>query len=70
MTGSWLRKCGWLETVAMQCVAAPFAGWVSWIMFFLIKRTWVEDHALREKFWGNWEEWAERVPYRLVPGLF
>ena len=68
--GSWIRECGWLETVAMQCVAALFAGWASWIMFFQIKRTRVEDDALRDKFQGDWEDWAERVPYRLVPGLF
>lgn len=68
--GSWISECGWLETVAMQCVAALFAGWASWIMFFQIKRTRVEDDALRDKFRGDWEDWAERVPYRLVPGLF
>jgi len=35
-----------------------------------IKRTVVEDGMLKKQFGNEWDEWAERVKYRVVPGVF
>jgi protein-S-isoprenylcysteine O-methyltransferase Ste14 len=29
-----------------------------------------EDRMMKEHFGREWEEWARRVPYKLVPGLY
>lgn len=30
----------------------------------------VEDALLRERFGAEWDEWAKRVPYRLIPYIY
>ena len=29
-----------------------------------------EDKMTKKEFGGQWDEWAEDVPYKLVPGIF
>lgn len=42
------------------------------IMFFspIFKRCIVEDQVLKMHFKEQWEEWAEKTPYRLIPYIF
>jgi protein-S-isoprenylcysteine O-methyltransferase Ste14 len=47
-----------------------FAACMLVILVALFKRAWVEDAALKEKFRSEWEEWARRVPYAFIPGIF
>jgi len=35
-----------------------------------IKRTIVEDAMLKKEFGKEWDEWAGRVKYRMIPGVF
>ncbi len=29
-----------------------------------------EDDMLRKEFGRSWEQWVERVPYRIIPGIY
>ncbi|KAF8074177.1 hypothetical protein FPV67DRAFT_791555 [Lyophyllum atratum] len=69
-SGSWLKECGLLETIPgrlMLCVWSTIAAAVVASLLLRVPR---EDQILRMKFGEEWEMWAERVPYRLVPGIY
>lgn len=36
----------------------------------LSERIPLEDAMLRREFGSQWDEWAQRVPYRLLPGIY
>ncbi|KAI0685344.1 hypothetical protein BC835DRAFT_1290385, partial [Cytidiella melzeri] len=38
--------------------------------YILVKRCIAEDAVLRGHFSEEWDSWEERVPYRLVPGVW
>lgn len=69
--GSWFGECG-LWGISL--------GWrisgVFWILLYLatavmlISRTWKEDQVLRGEFKAQWDEWARKTPYRLIPFVF
>ncbi|KZT26891.1 hypothetical protein NEOLEDRAFT_178227 [Neolentinus lepideus HHB14362 ss-1] len=68
--GSWLRECGVLETfVGKTLVGAAVSSWVA-LVVFSVYRTGLEDRTLREEFQESWDEWARRVPYKLIPFVF
>ena len=69
-SGSWLRESGWLATpVGRTWLWAQHAANV-YAVASLLFRTRVEDEALREEFGEEWVRWAEKVPYRILPGLY
>ena len=68
--GSWLRESGILRTA----LGKGLVGFYTFIMLFgtsaFIRRTEVEDEALREKFPVEWDAWAAQVPCKLLPEFF
>jgi len=69
--GSWIYECIGFPTslfsnpVVVLCwIASGIVG-----TRVLYSRVVKEDRMLREKFGKEWDEWAARVPYRLIPGL-
>lgn len=68
--GTWLRESGVLDTVMGKIVVGL---WVAIILMSgtgLVMRTKLEDAFLRENFGKDWDEWAQRVRYRLIPGFY
>ncbi|KAH9924401.1 uncharacterized protein B0H18DRAFT_1119938 [Fomitopsis serialis] len=68
--GSWLRESGLLET---QWGRMAFAFCTLYILYGtvgLTVRAPTEDEMLRREFGEEWEAYARRVPYRLVPYVF
>ncbi|KAK2466645.1 hypothetical protein APHAL10511_000903 [Amanita phalloides] len=67
--GSWVRESGLMANLLGNVVVYGFAAYT--VMFFvgLMKRTKEEDRELRSRFGKEWEDWAARVPYSLVPGI-
>ncbi|KAJ8693286.1 hypothetical protein PTI98_010522 [Pleurotus ostreatus] len=67
--GHWLRACGSSSTVGM-------AVSVLWGLNFAIcfyglgTRMGAEDEGLRRRFGKEWDEFAQRVPFRLIPGIY
>jgi protein-S-isoprenylcysteine O-methyltransferase Ste14 len=67
--GSWLRESGLLSTplgLALVGICAPL---IAVDAVAMIRRTFVEDEMLRKQFPGEWDRWAQKVPYRLIPGV-
>ncbi|KAH7913607.1 hypothetical protein BJ138DRAFT_1099298 [Hygrophoropsis aurantiaca] len=68
--GSFMRSCGWIETVIGKVL---FAFWVLQYMaacYTFFARTTAEDKMLRERFGEEWERYAEKVQYKLLPGVY
>ncbi|EIW78834.1 hypothetical protein CONPUDRAFT_166731 [Coniophora puteana RWD-64-598 SS2] len=69
--GSWARSCEWLHLPAGGKVLAGAWALSSAYIFVVIKsRMNAEDTFLREYFGEEWEAYARRVPYQLVPPIF
>ncbi|KAG2131630.1 hypothetical protein DEU56DRAFT_953587, partial [Suillus clintonianus] len=68
--GSWLRQSGILQVPLVNVLLAIgfFAFTVCvWMAF---SRPQVEDKMLHRALGKDWEKWAERVKYRLLPGVY
>ncbi|KAG1855322.1 hypothetical protein DFJ58DRAFT_880803, partial [Suillus subalutaceus] len=68
--GSWMRQSGILQVPNMKVLAA--------IVFFMfttgiltsINRSSVEDKMLQRALGEDWQSWAKKVKYRLLPGVY
>lgn len=68
--GGWARESGFLSTVPGIGLLATFVGQTLFTLMGLMKRMREEDGLLRKEFGAEWDEWAKRVPYLLLPGLY
>ncbi|KAG8212877.1 hypothetical protein J3R82DRAFT_11209 [Butyriboletus roseoflavus] len=67
---SWVRASGvlgvrWIRVVAAGWCLLKVAGFVT-----LFRRSTEEDQFLSERFGKEWEHWARRVKYKLVPFIY
>ncbi|KAH9933158.1 uncharacterized protein BXZ73DRAFT_46563 [Epithele typhae] len=67
--GSWLAESGIMHTLVGQLLVAMWAAEVAWIPVVMIMRVDTEDEILRKEFKDEWTAWAQRTPYKLVPGV-
>ncbi|THH27640.1 hypothetical protein EUX98_g6541 [Antrodiella citrinella] len=67
--GSWMRevvmRTRWGKGVGVGWVCA-----VSAVSYMLVARIPKEDTVLRREFGAEWEKWAERTRFRLIPGIY
>ncbi|KJA27837.1 hypothetical protein HYPSUDRAFT_34996 [Hypholoma sublateritium FD-334 SS-4] len=68
--GSWARECGVLRSTVGRAAAGTYVVLTTAILGGLISRMALEDAALRRVFGAEWEVYAERVPYKLVPWIY
>ena len=62
--GSWLYEyLGVVPTVALG------TGLSAIVAAIFEERIRTEDVMLKKSFGEQWEEWAKRVPYRIIPGV-
>jgi protein-S-isoprenylcysteine O-methyltransferase Ste14 len=67
--GSWFVESGISNTMMGRVIGYAVVG-IAIIFTFLVKTRWErEDRVLKEVFGKQWDEWAKRVPYALVPGV-
>ena len=59
-----------LKIVVMKVFLGLFCGLVAAIMFGLLRRMSKEDDALYLMAGKEWEDWAERVPFKLFPSIY
>ena len=62
-TGLWASAGG-------RAVAGVVVGYLSWVTVQLLKRAVTEDEILRGEFGAQWDEWARKTPYRLIPFVY
>ncbi|KZV77163.1 ICMT-domain-containing protein [Peniophora sp. CONT] len=59
-----------LPTVAGKMYAAMWCGIETFVLWSILARAPLEDRLLRSQFGEKWEEYAARVRWRVVPGIF
>ncbi|KAG2055277.1 hypothetical protein BDR06DRAFT_934323 [Suillus hirtellus] len=69
--GSWTRQSGILQVLFIKVFAITF------LVFTTILHTWIpfnrpaaEDQMLQRAFGEEWENWAQKVRYQLIPGVY
>ncbi|OBZ68767.1 putative protein-S-isoprenylcysteine O-methyltransferase [Grifola frondosa] len=67
-SGSWIAECGLMSTW-IGIVAFSWAIYFVYVTVLLVARVPTEDSILQKEFGVQWDEWAKRTPYRLVPGI-
>ncbi|GJE93818.1 isoprenylcysteine carboxylmethyltransferase family protein [Phanerochaete sordida] len=68
--GGWYRECvGW-DTLLGKVFTAAWATWTLSIPAMLFMRVDKEDAVMRREFGAEWEAYAKRTPYRLIPFVY
>ncbi|KAF8181629.1 hypothetical protein BJ912DRAFT_854564, partial [Pholiota molesta] len=71
MAGSSVRASGLWSTVVGKLAVLSFAGVViSGTLYRTLSRMAAEDQALQKRFGTQWDEWASRVSYMVVPYVY
>ncbi|KAI0639928.1 hypothetical protein C8Q77DRAFT_1152855 [Trametes polyzona] len=69
--GSYFAESGLGRSVFGKAVAGAMAGYLVFMHANLIAtRVDKEDQVLREQFGEEWEEWARKTPYKLIPYVY
>ena len=68
--GAWAREAGWLDTPAGMVVAGAYIGLQVYTALGMLLRCSKEDALMRKQFGAQWDEWAGRVRYRLIPFVY
>ena len=65
-----MRESGILETTVMKTIIGITCAFVAVIIVGLLRRMSKEDEALYQLARKEWEDWVEKVPYKLVPLIY
>jgi protein-S-isoprenylcysteine O-methyltransferase Ste14 len=70
--GSWLRQSGlYMNTIVWVAAFLPAIMVIGGsIILGIMVRPQIEDELLKKEFGKKWDEWAKRVPYRIIPGVY
>lgn len=68
--GSLLRESGILDTKVGSVLMGGSALHTVALGFLFIGRSFSEDTVMREQFGEQWDCWAEKVRYRIIPYVF
>ncbi|KAG2100869.1 hypothetical protein BD769DRAFT_1367888 [Suillus cothurnatus] len=68
--GSWMRQSGILQVPYVKVLAAIVFFMLTTGVFMAIYRSVVEDKMLQRALGEDWENWAKKVKYRLLPGVY
>ncbi|KAG1869376.1 hypothetical protein DFJ58DRAFT_653486 [Suillus subalutaceus] len=68
--GSWMRESGVLQVPVVKVVAGSCFFLLTVFVGTVIHRPAVEDKMLQRVMGDEWMNWAKRVKYRLIPGIY
>ncbi|KAJ7775698.1 hypothetical protein DFH07DRAFT_912221 [Mycena maculata] len=68
--GSWLVECVAKGSTAGTVFCGAYAGVMSLVVSGLLSRISKEDAGLKREFGAEWDLYAARVPYVLIPGMY
>lgn len=68
-------------TILQECVVPTYGWWAkgaiwfvsafrTFVMVWLCSRVESEDAMLKKQFGEEWEEWAEKTRYKLIPFVY
>jgi protein-S-isoprenylcysteine O-methyltransferase Ste14 len=70
-SGSWVRECGFFaSSTGKLCLAVYAAVAILSTSAIPFSRMSKEDEVLKRKFGSQWDDWARRVPYLVIPGVY
>ena len=69
-SGSFFVETGMLRKLAGKAVAAYVTLYMGWVCGGMLWRTITEDKMMKQEFGAEWEEWASKTRYRLIPGIY
>ncbi|KAF9223633.1 hypothetical protein BS17DRAFT_109429 [Gyrodon lividus] len=67
---SWMRDSGVLTFRVVRWAVGVLVGFCVVLFASVFGRMGDEDKVLKRVFGKEWERWAERVRYRLIPGVY
>lgn len=68
--GSWVRESGILQVPAVKVLAGSCFFLLTAFVGTVTHRPAVEDKMLQRVMGDEWMDWAKRVKYRLIPGIY
>ena len=68
--GSWLREREVYKMPLAWLILAPVIAFVPFFYLFVLQRIPAEDEILKKAFGKEWDEWARKVPNRIIPGIY
>ncbi|KAH7913603.1 hypothetical protein BJ138DRAFT_1145604 [Hygrophoropsis aurantiaca] len=68
--GSFTQSCGWLETILGKTLLSVWIFEFFFSVVLMVIRTKKEDSMLKGQFGIEWERYANRVRYKLIPGVY
>ncbi|KAI0768777.1 hypothetical protein BD413DRAFT_561340 [Trametes elegans] len=68
--GSWVAESGILETTGGKVVLGLWTLVNVYFTFMGVRRVPKEDAVLREEFGEQWDRWAKKTPYALIPYVY
>ncbi|PIL34316.1 transcription factor [Ganoderma sinense ZZ0214-1] len=68
--GSWFVESGLWGTLWGKAIASSAVGSMLWIALQLFLRVDEEDMVMRKEFGEEWDEWAKKTAYRLIPFVY
>ncbi|KDQ51244.1 hypothetical protein JAAARDRAFT_62651 [Jaapia argillacea MUCL 33604] len=68
--GSLVRECGIIENQAARLVLLAYVLVAGTVATALVRRIPAEDAMMKKEFGKDWDDWARRVPYKLLPGVY
>lgn len=70
-SGTYLGELGvWQSTAGRVVISAVLASWTFSSTMVALLRTGREDEMMRKEFGEEWDEWAKRTPYKLIPYIY
>ncbi|KIP01825.1 hypothetical protein PHLGIDRAFT_32420 [Phlebiopsis gigantea 11061_1 CR5-6] len=68
--GGWYHECVGYGSWASRLFVGAWGGWSLALIGILLARVPAEDAILRNEFGEEWDAWARRTPYRLIPYVY
>ncbi|TFK89231.1 ICMT-domain-containing protein [Polyporus arcularius HHB13444] len=70
LPGSYLWESGILETWWTALLMSLWLLVINAVHIATVRRMKGEEEVMRKKFGAEWEEWARRTPYKLIPYVY
>lgn len=69
-SGSWLAECEFVNGMLHKTLKVAFSIYWAGVVGMLFMRMNREDAILRKQFGSEWQAWARRTPYQLIPFVY
>lgn len=68
--GSWWYECGLCYTFGGRSLLVVMTGLIVALVLLIAPRIKKEDMVLKEQFGVQWERWAKKTPYMVIPYVY